>query len=89
MSLQIEIEQKNIKAEKEDDLSPTSEVVIDLTSPAEAEDETMKNDDIFCVNTKDIETRQGHVDEQTNNEEEHGTIDDNIDNNTKKTRGEK
>ena len=67
----------------------TTNNVIDLTSPAEAEDETMENDDIFCVNTKDIETKQGQVDEQPNNEEEHGTIDDNIDNNTEKTRGEK
>ena len=62
--------------------------MIDLTSPAEAEDETMENDDIFCVNTKDIETKQGQVDEQPNNEAEHGTIYDNIDNNTGKTRGE-
>ena len=63
--------------------------VIDLTSPAEAEDETMENDDIFCVNTKDIETKQGQVDEQPNNEKEHEKIDDNIDNNTEKSRGEK
>ena len=32
----------------------TTNNVIDLTSPAEEEDETMENDDIFCVNTKDI-----------------------------------
>ena len=67
----------------------TTNNVIDLTSPAEAEDETMENDDIFCVNTKDIEKKQGQVDEQPNNEEEHETIDDHIDNNTGKTRGEK
>ena len=35
----------------------TTNNVIDLTSPAEAEDETMENDDIFCGNTKDIETK--------------------------------
>ena len=61
--------------------------MIDLTH--QAEDETMENDDIFCVNTKDIETKQGQVDEQPNKEEEHGTIDDNIDNNTEKIRGKK
>ena len=63
--------------------------VIDLTSPAEAEDETMENDDIFCVKTKDIEEpKQVQVDGQrrrTRND----TIDDNIDNNTGKTRWEK
>ena len=67
----------------------TTNNVIDLISSAEAEYETIENDDIFCVITKDIETKQGKVDEQPNNEEEHGTIDDNIDNNTEKTRGEK
>ena len=35
------------------------------------------------------ETKQGQVDEQPNNEEEHGTIDDNIDHNTEKTREDK
>ena len=49
----------------------------------------MENDDIFCVNTKDIETKQGQVDKQPNNEKEHKKIDDNIDNNTEKSRGEK
>ena len=64
--------------------------MIDLTSPAEAEDEAMENDDIFCVKTKDIEEpKKGQVDEQPSNEEAHGTIDDNIDNNTGKIRGEK
>ena len=41
----------------------TTNNVIDLISSAEAEDETMENDDIFCVITKDIETKQGKVDE--------------------------
>ena len=67
----------------------TTNNVIDLTSPAEAEDETMPNDDIFCVNTKDIEKKQEQADKQPNNEEELGTIDDNIDNNTTETREEK
>ena len=67
----------------------TTNNVIDLTSPEEAEDETMENDNIFCVNTKDIETKQGQVHEQQNIEEEHGTIHDNIDNNTEKTREDK
>ena len=40
----------------------TTNNVIDLTSPAEAEDETMENDDIFCVNTKDIEKKQEQAD---------------------------
>ena len=67
----------------------TTNIVIDLTSPAEAADETMENDDICCVNTKDIEKKQEQADKQPNNEEEYGTIDDNIDNNTAETRGEK
>ena len=67
----------------------TTNNVIDLTSPVEAEDETMENDDIFCVNTKDTEKKQEQADKQPNNEEEHGTIDDNINNNTAETRGEK
>ena len=63
--------------------------MIDLISPTEAEDETMPNDDIFCVNTKDIGKKREHANKQPNNEEELGTIDDNIDNNTTETRGEK
>ena len=64
--------------------------VIDLTSPAEADDEKMENDDIFFIKTKDIEEpNQIQVDEEPNNEEEHGTVDDNTDNNTEKPRGEK
>ena len=50
----------------------TTNNVIDLTSPAEAEDETMENDDIFCVNTKDIENKQEQADKQPNKEEGHG-----------------
>ena len=39
--------------------------MIDLTSPAEAEDETMENDDIFCIKTKDMEEpKQVQVDKQ-------------------------
>ena len=67
----------------------TKNIEIDLTSPAEAEDETMEYDDIFCVNTKDIEKEQEQVEKQHNNEEKHGTIDDNIENNTAETGGEK
>ena len=64
--------------------------VIDLISPAEAFDEKMEKDYIFCVKTKDIEEpKLVQVDEQPNNEEEHGTVDENTDNNTGKTRGEK
>ena len=63
--------------------------VIDLTSPAEADDEKMENDDIFCFNAKDIEEpKHVQVDEQQNNEEEHGAVDDNTDNNTGKQRGD-
>ena len=69
--------------------SSSTNNAIDLTSPMEAEDETMENDDIFCINTKDIEKKQEKADKQPNNEEEHGTIIDNFDNNTAETRGEK
>ena len=63
--------------------------VIDLTSPAEADDKKMENDDIFCVKSKDFEeTKQVQVNEQPSNEEEHGTVDDNTDNNNGKSRGE-
>ena len=59
--------------------------VIDLTSPAEAEDEQREKHDIFYVETKITEEqKQIQVDEQPNKEEEHGAEDDNTDNNTKK-----
>ena len=54
--------------------------VIDLTSPAEADDEKMDNNDIFCENSQNIEDPK--QDEQLNNEEKHGAVDDNTDNNT-------
>ena len=41
---------------------------------------------IFCENSKNIEDPQ--QDEQLNNEEEHGAVDDNSDNNTGEQRGE-
>ena len=66
----------------------TASDVIDLTSPTEAEDENMENKDILFVNTKDIEMQE-QEDKQPQNDEEHGTMNDNIDNNTTETRGEK
>ena len=47
--------------------------VIDLTSSAEADDEKMDNNDIFCENPKKMEDQEQN--EQVNNEEEHGAID--------------
>ena len=66
----------------------TTSNVINLTSPTEAEDETMENNDILFVNTKDIEMKK-QEDKHPHNDEEHGTMDDSIDNNTAETRGEK
>ena len=65
----------------------TSNVIV-LTSPTEAEVETMENNDILFVNTKDIEMKE-QEDKQPQNDKEHGTMDDNIDNITAETRGEK
>ena len=64
----------------------TASNVIDLTSPTEAEDETMENNDILFVNTTDIEMKEQEY-KQPHNEEEHGTMDDSVDNTTD-TRGE-
>ena len=61
--------------------------VIDFTLPAEADDEKMDSNDIFCENSKNIEDPK--QDEQPNNGEEHGAVDDNTDNNTGEKRGEK
>ena len=66
----------------------TTSNLIDLTSPTEAEDETMENNDILFVNTKDKEAKEKE-DKQPQNDEEHGSMDENIDNNTVETRGEK
>ena len=66
----------------------TTSNIIDLTSPAEAEDETMENNDILFVNTKDKEVKEKE-DKQPQNDEEHGTMDDDIDNSTVETREEK
>ena len=60
--------------------------VIDLTSPAEADDEKMDHNDIFCEKSKNIEDPK--QDEQLNNEEEHGVVDDNTDKNIGGQRGE-
>ena len=58
--------------------------VIDLTSPAELDDEKMDNNDIYCKNSKNPKQ-----DDQPNNEEEHGVVDDVTDNNNgKKNRGD-
>ena len=54
----------------------TASDVIDLTSPTEAEDETMESNDILFVNTKDTEMKEME-DKQPQNDEEHGTMDDN------------
>ena len=56
--------------------------VLDLTSPAELDDEKMDNNDIFCKNSKNPKQ-----DDQPNNEEEHGVVDDVTDNNNGKKLG--
>ena len=55
--------------------------MIDLTSPTEAEDEKNEKDYILYADTKIIE-KHIQAEEQPNNEEEHGTVDENTDNNT-------
>ena len=66
-------------SEKVKTVPTTTSNVIDLTSQTEAEDETMENNDILFVNTKDIEIKE-QEDKPLHNDEEHGTMDDNIDN---------
>ena len=60
--------------------------VIDLTSPAEADDEKIDNNDIFFENAKNI--KDPKQDEQLNNEEEHGVVDDITDNSMGEQKGE-
>ena len=59
--------------------------VIDLTTPAEADDGKMDNDVICCKNSKNIEDPEN----KQLNEEEHGEIDDINDNGMGEQRGEK
>ena len=75
-----------IEASSPKNKQTTTSNVIDLTSPGE--DEMMESNDILFVNTKDKDVKEKE-DKQPQNDEEHGTMDNNIDNNTEKTRGEK
>ena len=66
----------------------TTSNVTDLTSPTEVEDETTENNDILFVNRKNTAVNEQEG-KQPQNDEEDGTSDDNFDNNTAETRGEK
>ena len=53
--------------------------MIDLTSPTE--EGTVESNEIRILNTKDKEVKEKE-DKQPQNDEEHGTMDNNIDNNS-------